>query len=86
MQSTPPFENAVLLKGLIVKLHDIDGGTRMSLRHGNENYKVFIPKEIMSRKDLDTFDGIYVRFNAKKDRIHQWVAVQKVQYQPTASG
>lgn len=81
MNSTPPFKNAVLLKGEIIRVVDDPDGRIIRLRNGNENYPVFVHKDIQDPEGVEALSGATVRFYARKDRMRTWVATQEVKKQ-----
>lgn len=81
MDKKPPFKHSVMLKGEVVKVNAVDGGVRLHLRHGNENYKVFFDTELMSETSVREYDGLKVRFMARKKPGNRWFATQRIQPQ-----
>jgi len=81
MDKKPPFQHSVMLKGEVVKVNTVDGGVRLHLRHGNENYKVFFDAELMDEASVRKHNGQMVRFMARKKPGNRWFATASIQPQ-----
>ena len=79
MDATPPFRHSILLKGEVVKVASVDDGVQISLRHGTENYKIFVETDVMSEKDVRTLEGLKARLQAKKLPGNRWVATSRLE-------